>query len=132
MHVYVNATYIADLLLSPSTPPRSRMGDLLQSSEVLSKLSAIMAGESTTEGEGWPKGLTGVEVSLRTADVSPREEERLRLSDRNSILMTQNLSGIRSEALIGRRSSYIVLAIVYEWQTKDKRPQRSNVKALNL
>ena len=132
MHVYVNATYIADLLLSPSTPPRSRMGDLLQSSEVLSKLSAIMAGESTTEGEGWPKGLTGVEVSLRTADVSPREEERLRLSDRNSILMTQNLSGIRSEALICRRSGFTVLAIVYEWQTKDKRPQRSNVKALNL
>ena len=29
--------------------------------------------------------------------------------------------------LIGRRSSYIVLAIVYEWQTKDKKPQRSNV-----
>ena len=43
-----------------------------------------------------------------------REEERLRLSDRNSILMTQNLSGIRSEALIGRWSSFIVLAIVYE------------------
>ena len=35
--------------------------------------------------------------------------------------MTQNLSGILSEALIGRRSSFIVLAIVYEWQTKDKR-----------
>ena len=34
--------------------------------------------------------------------------------------------------LIGRRSSYIVLAIVYEWQTKDKRPQRSNVNAKNL
>ena len=61
-----------------------------------------------------------------------REEERLRLSDRNSILMTQNLSGIRSEALIGRRSSFIVLAIVYEWQTKDKRRQRSNVNAMNL
>ena len=43
-----------------------------------------------------------------------REEERLRLSDRNSILMTQNLSGIRSEELIGRQSSFIVLAIVYE------------------
>ena len=43
-----------------------------------------------------------------------RSEERLRLSDRNSILMTLNLSGIRSEALIGQRSSYIVLAIVYE------------------
>ena len=41
-------------------------------------------------------------------------EEHLRLSDRNSVLMTQNLSGIRSEALVGRRSSYIVLAIVYE------------------
>ena len=54
-------------------------------------------------------------------------EELLRLSDRNSILMVKNLSRIRSEALIGRRSSYIVLAIVYEWQTKDKRPQRSNV-----
>ena len=61
-----------------------------------------------------------------------RKEERLRFSDRNSILMTQNLSGIRSEALIGRRSRFIVLAIVYKWQTKDKRPQRSNVKAMNL
>ena len=61
-----------------------------------------------------------------------REEERLWLNDRNSILMTQKLSGIRSEALIGRQSSYIVLAIVYEWQTKDKRPQRSNVNAMNL
>ena len=60
------------------------------------------------------------------------QEERLGLIDRNSILMTQNLSGIRSEALIGRRSSFIVLAIVYEWQTKDKRPQRSNVNAKNL
>ena len=36
-----------------------------------------------------------------------REEESLRLSDRNSILMTQNLSEIRSEALIGGLSSYI-------------------------
>ena len=36
---------------------------------------------------------------------------------------------IRSEALIGRRSSYIVSAIVYEWQTKIKRPQRSNAKS---
>ena len=60
------------------------------------------------------------------------EEERLRLSDRNSILMTQNLSGIWSEALIGRQSSYIVLAIVYKWQTKDKRSQRSNVNTMNL
>ena len=46
--------------------------------------------------------------------------------------MTQNLSGIWSEALIGRQSSYIVLTIVYEWQTKDKRPQRSNVKTKKL
>ena len=60
------------------------------------------------------------------------EEERLRLSDRNSILMTQNLSGIQSEALIGRRRSFIVLAIVYEWKTKGKRPQKSNVNAMNL
>ena len=37
--------------------------------------------------------------------------------------------------LVGRQSSYIVLAIVYErqsWQTKDKRPQRSNVNVKNL
>ena len=53
-----------------------------------------------------------------------REEEGLRLSDRNSILMTQNLSRIRSEALIGRRSSFIVLAIVYEWQTKAQGPEQ--------
>ena len=46
--------------------------------------------------------------------------------------MTQNLSGIRSEELIGRRSSFIILAIVYEWQTKDKRLQRSSVNAMNL
>ena len=45
-----------------------------------------------------------------------------------------NLSGIWSEELIVRRSSYFVLAIVYEWQTKDKRLQRSkfNVNAKNL
>ena len=43
MHVFVNATYIAALLLSPSTPQISRMGDWLHTSEVLSKLSAIMA-----------------------------------------------------------------------------------------
>ena len=61
-----------------------------------------------------------------------REEEHLRLNDRNSILMMQNLSRIRSEVLIGQRSSFIVLAIVYEWQTKDKKPQKSNVKAMNL
>ena len=61
-----------------------------------------------------------------------RAEKRLWLSDRNSILMTWNLSRIRSEALIGRRSNYIVLAIAYEWQTKDKRPQRSNVNGKNL
>ena len=58
--------------------------------------------------------------------VTFREEERLLPSDRNSTLMTQNLSRIRSEALIGRRSSFIIFAIVYEWQTKDKRPQRRN------
>ena len=39
-----------------------------------------------------------------------------------------NLSGIWWRALIGRRSSYIV----YEWLTKDKRPQRSNVNVGNL
>ena len=46
--------------------------------------------------------------------------------------MIQNLSGIRSEALIGRWSSFTVLAFVCKWQTKDKRLQRSNVNAMNL
>ena len=46
--------------------------------------------------------------------------------------MMQKLSGIQSEALIGRRSSFIVLAIIYEWQTKDKKQQSSNVNAMNL
>ena len=41
--------------------------------------------------------------------------------------MAWNLSRIWSGALIGRRDNYIVLPIVYEWQTKYKRPQRSNV-----
>ena len=35
-----------------------------------------------------------------------REEERLRLSDKNSILMTKNLSRIRSEVLIGREHHF--------------------------
>ena len=61
-----------------------------------------------------------------------REEERLWLSERNSILMTQNLSRIWSEELIGQRSSVTVSTIVYEWQTKDKRRQRSNVNVMNL
>ena len=55
-----------------------------------------------------------------------REEECLRLIDRNSILMTQNLPWIRSEALIGRRNNFIVLAIVYKWQTKN------NIKATKV
>lgn len=42
------------------------------------------------------------------------------------------LSGIWSGALIGWRGSYIVLAIVYEWQTKEKSPQRSNINVINL
>ena len=53
-------------------------------------------------------------ITRQTECFMSRKEERLQLSDRNSILMTQNLSGIRSEALIGQRSSFIVLAIVYE------------------
>ena len=52
-----------------------------------------------------------------------REEEHLWLSDRNSIPMMQNLSRVRSEALIGQRSSFSVLAIVYEWQTKGSKSQ---------
>ena len=71
------------------------------------------------------------------ANVSPRrwgtfrEEEPLWLSDRNSILMMQNLSRIRSDAPIGGQSTFIVL-VVYKWQIKDKRPQRSNVNTMNL
>ena len=42
------------------------------------------------------------------------------------------MSGMWSGAPISRRSSYIVVAIVYKRQTKDKRPQRSNVNARNL
>ena len=39
-----------------------------------------------------------------------------------------NLSGIWSGALIGWCSGYIVLSIVYEWQTKDKRPRKVKCK----
>ena len=60
-----------------------------------------------------------------------REEERLRLNNRNSILMTQNLCGIPSEALIGQQSSFIVLAIVYEWQTTAaQQPSSKHAKTL--
>ena len=46
--------------------------------------------------------------------------------------MTENLSAIWSGALISWRSSYTVSGIVLKRQTKDKRPQRSNVKEMNL
>ena len=65
--------------------------------------------------------------SLLAAKGTFRLEGRLPLSKRNSIL-----SEIWSGALIGRRSSYIVLAIVYERPTNEKRSQRSNVNAMNL
>ena len=65
--------------------------------------------------------------SLLAAKGTFRLEGRLPLSKRNSIL-----SEIWSGALVGRRSSYIVLAIVYERQTNEKRSQRSNVNAMNL
>ena len=48
------------------------------------------------------------------------------------MLMINNLSVIWSAALIGGCSSYIVVAIVYECQTKDKWVQRSNVNTMNL
>ena len=35
----------------------------------------------------------------------------------------QNLSEIQSEALIGRQSSFIVLAFVYKWQAKGHKGQ---------
>ena len=61
------------------------------------------------------------QCSLRMADVSPHSSPLMDVSRggtsatqrQKSILMTQNLSGIQSEVLIGRRSSFIVLAIVY-------------------
>ena len=58
-----------------------------------------------------------------------RQKERLRLSQRNSMLITYNLSGIWSEALIGRRSSYF---FTYCLRMTEKRPQRSNVNVMNL
>ena len=44
-----------------------------------------------------------------------------------------DLSGIWKRALIGRRcnGNFILLAVVYEWQIKDKRSQISKVKANN-
>ena len=65
---------------------------------------------------------------LRMAEVSPRSSP-LRDVSRGGTSATQRQKfhtddvksvRIRSEALIGRQSSFIVLAIVYEWQTKDK------------
>ena len=65
---------------------------------------------------------------LAALEVLPRETS----AHQQQKLHTDDVFGIWSGALIGRRSSYIVLAIVYEWQTKDRRPQRSKVSAMNL
>ena len=64
-------------------------------------------------------------------DVSPGgtsvpQQQKFHTDDVKSV---RNLVGV----LIGRHSSYIVLPIVYEWQTKDNRPQRSNVnRVINM
>ena len=57
------------------------------------------------------------------------QKRRLRLSDRNSILMTYNLSGIWSGALIGRRSSYPILIISYCLRMTNKRQKATKVKS---
>ena len=58
--------------------------------------------------------------------------EKLRLSEKFHTDDVKYLFGIQSEELIGWWSSYIVFAIVYEWQAKDKRPQKSNVSVKDL
>ena len=60
------------------------------------------------------------------------QEGPQRLGDRNSILMMENLFRIWSGDLIGWHSSYIVLAIVLDWQTQDKHSQSPNVNTMNL
>ena len=53
-------------------------------------------------------------ISLHSSPLGTfHQEGRLHLSNRNSMLMMENLSGNWSGVLIGQRSSYIVLAIVY-------------------
>ena len=64
--------------------------------------------------------------------VSQLQRRLLRLRKEIPYWWCKICPGIRSEALIRRRTSYIVLAMVYEWQTKDKRSRRSNVNAMNL
>ena len=65
--------------------------------------------------------------SLLAGDVV--QKRRLRLSDRNSILMTYNLSVIWSGALIGRRSSYPILIISYCLRMTNKRQKATKVKS---
>ena len=59
-------------------------------------------------------------VSPRYSPLGSRFARREVCRDWKSIPMTENLSGSRSGALIGQRSSYIVLAIAYKWPTKTK------------
>ena len=65
-------------------------------------------------------GILACENSRLSSPLGSRFAKRDVCIDWNSILMTENLSGSWSGALIGQRSSYIVLAIVYEWPTKTK------------
>ena len=65
--------------------------------------------------------------SLLAGDVL--QKRRLRLSDRKSILMTYNLSGIWSGALIGRRSSYPILINSYCLGMTNKRQRATKVKS---
>ena len=63
-------------------------------------------------------------------DVSPEETSATQRQEFHTDDV--NLFGIWSGALIGGRSCYIASPIVYQWQTKDQRLQRSNVNVINL
>ena len=77
---------------------------------------------------------SGYETSVGTkrpvSDVS--QERRMRISDRNSILMTLNLSGgIWSGALIGRRIVVTLFQLSYT-NDDEKQRERTNGNAINL
>ena len=82
------------------------------------------------------KTCHGVSSLLNTWDFSPVE---MSTSQRQKFHTDDVMSGIWSGALIGWRSSYIILAIVYEWQTKDeatkvkcKRNESNNNKTVDI
>ena len=109
---FVVVRHIRDVALSPWKDSTCRS---------IKRVKPLFPPNVAGENSRFPSRFATEEVSLGKTSGTRRQK-----------FHTDDVKSVQSEALIGGRSTYIVLAIVYDWQTKHKRPRRWNVNETNL